>query len=165
MADGRGIGAFLRDEVTAPLGVDFAFGLSGADQARAVELTGLDESFRRPAPGQPELYRQAIGNPPGARDGEVVNSARWRAAEIPAVNGHGTARAVAGLYAALLAQRLLEGPGSRKRLACRRPELTGCLGSLPRSVSDSASMTMASGWAAWAAAAAPRAETVTQSHS
>ena len=42
-ADGRGFGAFLRDEVTAPLGLDFAFGLSGADQARAVELTGLDE--------------------------------------------------------------------------------------------------------------------------
>ena len=109
-ADGRRIGAFLSEEVTAPLGLDFAFGLSGADQARAVELTGLDESFRRPVPGQPELYGQAIGNPPGARDGEVVNSARWRAAEIPAVNGHGTARAVAGLYAALLEQRLLAGP-------------------------------------------------------
>lgn len=107
--DGRRIGAFLRDEVTAPLGLDFAFGLSGADQARAVELTGLGE-IRRPVPGRPELYRQAIGNPPGARDGEVVNSARWRAAEIPAVNGHGTARAVAGLYAALLEHRLLERP-------------------------------------------------------
>ena len=106
--DGRRMGAFLREEVTGPLDLDFAFGLSGEDQARAVELTGLDEGFRRPAPGQPELYEQAIGNPPGARDGEVVNSARWRAAEIPAVNGHGTARGVAGLYAALLEHRLLE---------------------------------------------------------
>jgi CubicO group peptidase (beta-lactamase class C family) len=106
--DGRAIGAFLRDEVTAPLGLDFAFGLSGADQARAVELTGLDEDFRRPGPGQPELYERAIANPPGARHAEVVNGARWRAAEIPAVNGHGTARAVAGLYAALLDGRLLE---------------------------------------------------------
>jgi CubicO group peptidase (beta-lactamase class C family) len=108
--DGRRIGAFLRGEVAAPLGLDFAFGLSGADQARAVELTGLDENFRRRAPGQPELYDQAMGNPPGARDGEVVNSARWRAAEIPAINGHGTARAVAGFYAALLERRLLEAP-------------------------------------------------------
>lgn len=106
--DGRQIGAFLRDEVTRPLGLDFAFGLSPADQARAVELTGLDESFRRPVPGQPELYQLAIGNPPGARDAEVVNSARWRAAEIPAINGHGTARGVAGLYAALLDGKLLE---------------------------------------------------------
>jgi CubicO group peptidase (beta-lactamase class C family) len=106
--DGRRIGAFLRDEVSAPLGLDFGFGLSTADQARAVELTGLDDRFRRPAPGEPELYRRAIGNPPGARDAEVVNSARWRAAEIPAVNGHGTARGVAGLYAALLERRLLK---------------------------------------------------------
>jgi len=30
--------------------------------------------------------------------GEVVNGAAWRAAEIPAINGHGTARAVAGFY-------------------------------------------------------------------
>ena len=57
------------------------------------------------------------------------------------------------------------GRCSGKRLACRRPEWTGCLGSMPRSVSDSASMTMASGWEVWAAASAPRAETVTQSHS
>jgi hypothetical protein len=31
----------------------------------------------------------------------VLNSATWREAEIPAVNGHGTARAVARFYAAL----------------------------------------------------------------
>jgi hypothetical protein len=31
----------------------------------------------------------------------VVNSAAWRAAEIPAINGHGNARAVAGFYTAL----------------------------------------------------------------
>ncbi len=105
--DGRRIGAFLKDEVTAPLGLDFAFGLSPIDQARAVELTGLDDNFRRAVPGQPELYEHAIGNPPGALDGEIVNSVRWRAAEIPAINGHGTARAVAGLYVALLEERLL----------------------------------------------------------
>ena len=40
----------------------------------------------------------------------MVNSARWRAAEIPAINGHGTARAVAGFYRALSIDRLLS-PG------------------------------------------------------
>jgi hypothetical protein len=136
-----------------------------ADRARAVELTGLDESFRRPVPGQPELYRQAIGNPPGARDGGVVNSARWRAAVIPAVNGHGTARAVAGLYAASLEQRLLEGPLLEEAISVQASGIDQVFGSVLRSVSDSASMTMASGWEAWAAAWAPRAEAVTQSHS
>jgi CubicO group peptidase (beta-lactamase class C family) len=37
----------------------------------------------------------------------VVNSAGWRSAEIPAINGHGTARSVAGLYAELLTGELL----------------------------------------------------------
>ncbi len=36
-----------------------------------------------------------------------MNSAAWRAAEIPSINGHGTARGAAGLYAALLQGELL----------------------------------------------------------
>jgi CubicO group peptidase (beta-lactamase class C family) len=106
--DGRRIGAFLRDEVTGPLGLDFGFGLSDGDQLRAVELTGVDEFFQAAVADATELYRRATENPPGAHIGSVVNSARWRAAEVPAVNGHGTARGVAGFYVALLEGRLLE---------------------------------------------------------
>jgi CubicO group peptidase (beta-lactamase class C family) len=106
--DGRGPGTFLREEVCEPLGLEFHVGLRPGELRRAVELTGLDEQFdRRSASGRPELYDRAIGNPPGARDPGVVNGARWRAAEIPAINGHGTARGVAGLYAALLEGRIL----------------------------------------------------------
>ena len=53
---------------------------------------------------------RALGNPPGALDPEVVNSTPWRSAEIAAVNGHGTARAVAGLYVALTRRGLLSEP-------------------------------------------------------
>jgi CubicO group peptidase (beta-lactamase class C family) len=106
--DGRTPGRFLREEICGPLGLDFAFGLSPAEQARAVDLAGLDDAFRAAtAEGRPSLYRLAVSNPPGARDAEVVNSAPWRAAEIPAINGHGTARAVAGFYQALSAGRVL----------------------------------------------------------
>ena len=106
--DGRGVGRFLREEITGPLGLDFAFGLSPAQQARAVDVTGLNDAFRADsAAGRPMLYRRAMANPPGALDGDVVNSAAWRAAEIPAVNGHGTAAAVAGFYHALATGRLL----------------------------------------------------------
>ncbi|WP_083419698.1 serine hydrolase domain-containing protein [Pseudofrankia sp. BMG5.36] len=108
--DGRRLATFLREEVCEPLGLDFTIGLTPEQQARAVELTGLDAAFRlRAADGRPELYKRAIGNPPGVQDGAVANSAALRAAEVPAVNGHGTARAVAGLYAALLSGQLL-GP-------------------------------------------------------
>jgi CubicO group peptidase (beta-lactamase class C family) len=106
--DGRSVGRFLAEEICGPAGLDFAFGLSPALQARAVDLTGLDDAFRAGnAAGRPALYRLATTNPPGAQDGAVVNSASWRAAEIPAVNGHGTAAAVAGFYHALAAGSLL----------------------------------------------------------
>jgi CubicO group peptidase (beta-lactamase class C family) len=106
--DRRGVGRFLWEEICGPLELDFRFGLSPAEQARAVELTGLDGEFREQnASGRPELYERAIGNPPGALDGRVVNGADWRAAEIPAINGQGTARALVGFYDALTAGRIL----------------------------------------------------------
>lgn len=106
-ADGRSLGTFLREEVCAPLGLDFHVGVPEADLDRVVELTGVVEA---PAEG---LARRALTNPPGALDLRVVNSTAWRTAEIPAVNGHGTARAVAGLYAALHEGRLLAEPTLR----------------------------------------------------
>jgi CubicO group peptidase (beta-lactamase class C family) len=105
--DGRSVGRFLREEVCGPLGLDFAVGLSAGEQARAVDLTGLDEYREANADAHAALYRRAIANPPGAQEPAVVNGAAWRAAEVPAVNGHGTARGVAGLYSALLRGELL----------------------------------------------------------
>ena len=120
-ADGRSLGRVLRDEVCGPLGLDFHVGLGDAELGRVADLTGFDEEFRRRGEQQPELYRRAIANPPGARDQEVLNGDRWRRAEIPAVNGHGTARAVAGLYVALEEGRLL-GPAMRDQLLTGRGE-------------------------------------------
>jgi CubicO group peptidase (beta-lactamase class C family) len=105
--DGRGLGRFLREEVCGPLGVDYFAGLTVAEQARAVELTGLAEYFGPKFAGRPGLGRRAVTSPPGAFDPVVVNGRAWRAAEVPAVNGHGTARGAAGLYAALLQGDLL----------------------------------------------------------
>jgi CubicO group peptidase (beta-lactamase class C family) len=107
-ADGRTPGAFLREEVCGPAGLDFAIGLDDRRLPRAVDLTGLDApEWARDAPDRPDPLRRALFNPPGALDGAVVNSAAFRRAEVPAINGHGTARAIAGLYAALLEGRLL----------------------------------------------------------
>jgi len=41
-------------------------------------------------------------NPPGYSSIELVNTSRWRSAEVPSTNGHGTARGLAAFYAALL---------------------------------------------------------------
>ena len=100
--DGRGPGAFLREELCGPAGLDFMVGLRDVDQRRAVDLTRLEDIESHPG----DLYHRATTNPPGNRDPDVVNSARWRAAEVPAINGHGTARGIAGLYASAAPRRV-----------------------------------------------------------
>jgi CubicO group peptidase (beta-lactamase class C family) len=112
---GRSVGAFLRENVTAPLGADFHIGLSPEDQARTSDLHG-SMAPPKPAEGGPRLpgplgdflrdmtdpatmTGAAFLNPPGRA--ERVNTPAWREAEIPAANGHGTARALARIYGAL----------------------------------------------------------------
>jgi CubicO group peptidase (beta-lactamase class C family) len=100
--DGRTLGRFLAEEVCGPHSLDFHIGLGPSEQSRSVDLAGLTPEFREGALlGKPDLYRRATRNPPGAHDPNVVNSAAWRAAEIPAINGHGNARSAAGFYAVL----------------------------------------------------------------
>ncbi|MFJ9832962.1 serine hydrolase domain-containing protein [Streptomyces sp. NPDC101169] len=93
-------GAFLEEEVTGPLGMDFTIGLPEKETGRAAELVharSRDDGGRAAAFGQlPPAAIAALANPPvGAAQ---ANTAAWRAAEIPAANGHGTARSVAALY-------------------------------------------------------------------
>ncbi|KOG58735.1 serine hydrolase domain-containing protein [Streptomyces flaveolus] len=93
-------GAFLEREVTGPLGLDFTVGLPERDSGRAAELVHPPAASRGE---QAAVFSQlapaalaALTNPlVGAAE---ANTPAWRAAEIPAANGHGTARAVAALY-------------------------------------------------------------------
>ncbi|MEU1510963.1 serine hydrolase domain-containing protein [Streptomyces sp. NPDC005811] len=93
-------GAFLEREVTGPLGIDFTIGLPEKEAGRVAELVPPQAA---PASEQAAVFAQlapaalaALANPMvGAAE---ANSPAWRAAEIPAANGHGTARAVAALY-------------------------------------------------------------------
>ena len=109
--DGRTLGTFLEREICGPRGLDFHIGLPDYELHRAAEMTGFETAFGPDfSTGRPPLFDRALRNPPGALDGDVVNSAAWRRAEVPAINGHGTARAVAGLYAALVSGDVLS-PG------------------------------------------------------
>jgi CubicO group peptidase (beta-lactamase class C family) len=106
--DGRTVGAVLRDEVAGPWGLDVHVGLTADEQARTATLIDPGGAWRTRMRGAPAaLYRRALTNPPGLLEVDVVNSAAWRAAEIPAVNGHGTARGVAAFYGALAAGGVL----------------------------------------------------------
>lgn len=103
---GKSVGQFLRAEVTGPLGADCFIGLPEAEDARAAEIlpdlpalpgdTTLWDVIRR---GPSSMAARAFSNPPGGP--EMRNTRVWRAAEIPASNGHTTARALARIYGTL----------------------------------------------------------------
>ncbi|WP_217242597.1 serine hydrolase domain-containing protein [Streptomyces sp. AC555_RSS877] len=126
-------GAFLEREVTAPLGIDFTVGLPEKEAGRVAELVHPPAAS---SSEQAAVFRQltpaaiaAIANPPvGAAE---ANTPAWRAAEVPAANGHGTTRAVAALYGVFAgrgsydghrvlspeaAERVREGQGSCRDL-------------------------------------------------
>ncbi|MGW6906640.1 serine hydrolase domain-containing protein [Streptomyces sp. NPDC054940] len=93
-------GAFLEREVTGPLGIDFAIGLPEKDSGRVAELIHPPTAA---SSEQAAIFSQLTPAALAALTNPVVgaaqaNSPEWRAAEIPAANGHGTARAVAALY-------------------------------------------------------------------
>lgn len=93
-------GAFLEREVTGPLGIDFTIGLPEKEAGRAAELVhppaaATSEQAAIFAQSAPAALAALLNPAVGASE---ANTAEWRAAEIPAANGHGTARAVAALY-------------------------------------------------------------------
>lgn len=108
---GKPVGQFLRDEVAGPLGADFHIGLPVADEHRCGEMVGPTAAensaagLAAPAPGS--LRAQVLGNP--VLRPEQANTGAWRRAEIPAANGHGNARAVARVLAALACGGALDG--------------------------------------------------------
>jgi CubicO group peptidase (beta-lactamase class C family) len=103
---GKSVGQLFRAEVAGPLEADFFIGVPEAEDVRAAEIL----SDPPPRPGDTTMWEvllrdptsmagRAFLNPP--RTPEVVNTRAWRAAEIPAGNGHTTARALARIYGAL----------------------------------------------------------------
>lgn len=97
---GLSLGRFLRQRVAAPLGIDYAIGLSPEQAARCATMVPAAGNLLAIAQsGDPtSLLARAWAQLPAEED---FNSAAWRAAEIPSANGHGTARAIATFYGAL----------------------------------------------------------------
>ncbi|MEW2553164.1 serine hydrolase domain-containing protein [Streptomyces zhihengii] len=91
-------GEFLAAEITGPLGIDFAIGLPEEESGRVAELVQPRSGGAQAAAFAqlPPVAVAALANP--GTGVTAANTAPWRAAEIPAANGHGTARAVAALY-------------------------------------------------------------------
>ena len=116
--DGRSLGRFFADEVAGPWGLDFHFGLAAAEQQRCARILDEGGAWRRSLDDDPRpLLVPALDNPPGALDVDVVNSPAYRAAEVPAVNGHGPP---APSRASTAASRLAVRACSCRRRSTRR---------------------------------------------
>jgi len=114
---GKTAGAYLRDEISAPNSLDIHIGVDASFDPRIAELVGA----RPPSPDAPpsplaemasdpeSITYKAIANPVPVVDPQLVNSRAWRGAEIPAANGHATARDLARLYGALATGGSLDG--------------------------------------------------------
>jgi CubicO group peptidase (beta-lactamase class C family) len=111
---GKSVGQFFHAEVAGPLGADFFIGVPEAEDARAAEIL----SEPAPLPGDTTMWdvilrdptsmaARAFLNPPPAPGG--MNTRAWRGAEIPASNGHTTARALARIYGTLARGGTLDG--------------------------------------------------------
>ena len=118
--DGRGLARFFADEIARPWGLDFQVGVRPEDRPRVAPLAGLERLYPGGVAGADgSVYRRGLANPPGMLDQEVVNSEAWMSAEIPAVNGYGTAGAVARFYAGILAGGTLDGTRLFSEETCR----------------------------------------------
>jgi CubicO group peptidase (beta-lactamase class C family) len=105
---GKSLGAYFRDEIAGPLGLDCHIGLDPRNDERCGQMIQSPP----PPPGQMNIFQYAMdhpasvtartfNNPPTALKLSAVNARAWRGAEIPAANGHTSARALARLYGAL----------------------------------------------------------------
>ena len=98
--DGRTCGEFVRDEIAGPLGVDFFIGLPESEDGRTADLIEAPGAGPIGVGPQDNLAARALGLA-APRLAGTVNSREWRAAELPAANGHGNGRSLATIYSAL----------------------------------------------------------------
>ncbi|WP_198167458.1 serine hydrolase domain-containing protein [Microbispora sp. ATCC PTA-5024] len=111
---GRRVRDLVRDELKIP---GLSIGLPERDAGRAAFLLPPEPG---PPPSPSPLLRamtdpesvtmKAFCNPAEQLTPGLPNTQAWRAAEIPAANGHASARALATLYGRLLAGEILDAP-------------------------------------------------------
>jgi CubicO group peptidase (beta-lactamase class C family) len=104
LAAGRPLGEFFRDEIAAPLRLDFHIGLPESEESRVATLLAPDpaemnmESKFTQAVMQPGTLTNLFLTNNGAAD---FNSREIHAAEMASANGITNARGLAGLYTPL----------------------------------------------------------------
>jgi CubicO group peptidase (beta-lactamase class C family) len=105
----KSVGAFFREEIAEPLGADFYIGLPEEHDNRVADLIApppIDLSTFGDIDPKSVAIR-SLTNP--MIDIKETKTREWRNAEIPAANGHGNARSVSRITAALACGGELDG--------------------------------------------------------
>ncbi len=118
---GKSLGNFFRDEVAGPLNADFHIGLAEEHDSRVADIIPpklplIIKIFNNRVFKKIVKYfhmgLRVISNPDLASIyilTDVMKTRGWRGAEIPASNGHGNARSIARITAALACGGKLDG--------------------------------------------------------
>jgi CubicO group peptidase (beta-lactamase class C family) len=120
------LGTFFRDEVARRLGADFHIGLPASEDGRVAEMVAPPRGEAALTLDTDSLAGRVLSNPPLRPD--AANRAEWRRAEIPAANGHGNARSVARVLAALALGGTLAGTRLLREETLRRAIEEQCHG-------------------------------------
>jgi CubicO group peptidase (beta-lactamase class C family) len=110
------VAGFVGAEIARTLDADIFIGTPEREDHRVAEMIGPRRAA--PLPPLPEAAMMALTNP--QPDPESPNLRGWRAAEIPAANGHASAIGLARLYAALANGGALDGVTLLSRAALAR---------------------------------------------
>lgn len=113
---GRTLGRFVADEIASPLGLDLWIGLPDGEHDRLAPL--LPPPLPKPGDKMPVFWERAMSDP-GSLPGLIIGNTggymvpgAWNEpaalrAEIPAAGGVANARALAGLYRAIVHDRAI----------------------------------------------------------
>ena len=114
---GMTVGTYWRTEIGQPAGIDFHIGFGPELDSRVADM--VPAPLRMPSPDSPlaaamlnpasTTFKAFMITPEPMLNPMYMNSREWRAAEVPAGNGHGNARALARLYGALATDGQLDG--------------------------------------------------------
>ena len=113
---GKTIGTFIQEKICTPLEADFFLGLPDSELFRYAPLIGpnhmRNKGLSKPKGNKPainaKLFKLALMNPTISPFKDACSES-WRKAEIPASNGHSSARGLAKIYAAVANNGILNG--------------------------------------------------------
>jgi CubicO group peptidase (beta-lactamase class C family) len=115
---GKSLGTVFREEIAEPLGADFHIGLPASEDRRVADLIPfvLPESSRNVVLS--EIEEITLRNMP--LDVANTRTREWKAAEIPAANGHGNARSIAEIHTILANGGVAKGRRFLSEAGCRK---------------------------------------------